>query len=53
MSDVKLLESRELYRGKIIDLFVDRVKLPNGNVCELETIRHPGAAAVVPVSYPR
>ena len=53
MSDVKLLESRELYRGKIIDLFVDRVKLPNGNVCELETIRHPGAAAVVPVDADR
>jgi len=53
MSDVKLLESRELYRGKIIDLFVDRVKLPNGNVCELEMIRHPGAAAVVPVDADR
>ena len=53
MSDVKLLESRELYRGKIIDLFVDRVKLPNGNVCEFEMIRHPGAAAVVPVDADR
>ena len=32
-----------------MDLSVDRVRLPNGNVCELEMIRHPGAAAVVPV----
>lgn len=53
MSDIKLLESRELYRGKIVDLFLDRVELPNGNVCELEMIRHPGAAAVVPVDADR
>ena len=49
MSELELLESREVYRGKIVDLSVDRVRLPNGNVCDLEMIRHPGAAAVVPV----
>ena len=53
MSDVKLLESREIYRGKIVDLSVDRVQLPNGNICELEMICHPGAAAVVPVDAER
>ena len=31
-------------------LSVDRVRLPNGNVTELELIRHPGAAAAVPVA---
>jgi ADP-ribose pyrophosphatase len=49
MSDAKQIESREVYRGKIVRLSVDRVELPNGNVCDLEMIRHPGAAAVVPV----
>jgi ADP-ribose pyrophosphatase len=38
-----------VYQGRVVDLSVDRVKLPNGNVCDLELIRHPGAAAVVPV----
>jgi ADP-ribose pyrophosphatase len=38
-----------VFRGRIVDLSVDRVRLPNGNVCDLELIRHPGAAAVVPV----
>jgi ADP-ribose pyrophosphatase len=33
----------------VVDLSVERIRLPNGNVCELELIRHPGAAAVVPV----
>ena len=49
MSEGKLLERREVFRGKIVDLSVDRVELPNGNTCDLEMIRHPGAAAVVPV----
>jgi len=38
-----------VFRGRIVELSVDRVRLPNGNVCDLELIRHPGAAAVVPV----
>ena len=53
MSEVKVLESREIYRGKIVDLSLDRVTLPNGNVCELEMVHHPGASAVVPVDADR
>jgi ADP-ribose pyrophosphatase len=49
MKEGERLESRQVFRGRIVDLSVDRVRLPNGNVCELELIRHPGAAAVVPV----
>ena len=36
-----------VYRGKIIDLYLERVTLPNGAVAELEVVRHPGGAAVV------
>jgi ADP-ribose pyrophosphatase len=49
MRDAKRLEQRQVYQGRIVDLTVDRVLLPNGHVMELELIRHPGAAAVVPV----
>jgi ADP-ribose pyrophosphatase len=49
MQDAERLERRHVFQGRIVDLAVDRVRLPNGNVCELELIRHPGAAAVVPV----
>jgi ADP-ribose pyrophosphatase len=38
----------EVYRGKVLHLFVHRVMLPNGHEATLEIIRHPGAAAVVP-----
>lgn len=38
-----------VYRGKIIDLYLEQVTLPNGAVAELEIVRHPGGAAVVAV----
>lgn len=46
--------SRRVYSGKIINLDIDTVRFPNGSIGELEMIRHPGAAAVVPfLSDPR
>jgi ADP-ribose pyrophosphatase len=49
MTEIRVLEKRGVFKGRVVDLSVERVLLPNGNVCELELIRHPGAAAVVPV----
>lgn len=40
---------RNIYNGKVVTLNIDTVTLPNGATVDLETIRHPGAAAVVPV----
>jgi len=50
MDEGKRLDSRHVFKGKVVDLSVDRVRLPNGNECELEMIRHVGAAAVVPLT---
>ena len=48
------LESKRVYSGRVIDLDVDTVRFPNGSTGQLEMIRHPGAAAVVPfASDPR
>jgi len=49
MCEGKRLQRQPIYKGKIVDLSLDRVRLPGGRTCELELIRHPGAAAVVPV----
>ena len=49
MIEAGRLTRREVFDGRIVRLSVDRVRLPNGNVVELELIRHPGAAAVVPL----
>lgn len=39
---------REIYKGKVVHLFVETVTLPNGHTTALEVIHHPGASAVVP-----
>jgi ADP-ribose pyrophosphatase len=45
--DDPLLERRSVFDGRVVKLSVDRVRLPDGRLSELEMIRHPGAAAVV------
>jgi ADP-ribose pyrophosphatase len=42
------LATRRLYTGKVVRVDVDTVRFPDGSSGELELIRHPGAAAVVP-----
>jgi ADP-ribose pyrophosphatase len=43
-----LIDSKRLYQGRVINVDQDTVRFPDGSVGELEMIRHPGAAAVVP-----
>jgi len=48
------LESKRIHSGRVIDLDLDAVRFPDGSTGQLEVIRHPGAAAVVPfASDPR
>ncbi|MEX2157159.1 MAG: NUDIX hydrolase [Gemmatimonadales bacterium] len=48
------LASKRIHTGKVITLDVDTVRFPDGSTGEMEMVRHPGAAAVVPfVSDPR
>jgi len=42
------LASKRIHAGRVIDLDVDAVRFPDGSTGQLEIIRHPGAAAVVP-----
>lgn len=49
MQKGETIERRSVFRGRVLDLAVERVRLPNGNEVDLELARHPGAAAVVPV----
>jgi 8-oxo-dGTP pyrophosphatase MutT (NUDIX family) len=43
----QMLARRTVFRGRVIDVGVERVRLPNGRECDLEIIRHPGGAAAV------
>ena len=49
MSDFKRLDRKTGYSGKFLNMFIDKVRLPNDHVIDLEFIDHPGAAAVVPL----
>jgi ADP-ribose pyrophosphatase len=40
---------REVYKGRIVDLRIERVTLPNGATVDLELMHHEGAAAVAAV----
>jgi ADP-ribose pyrophosphatase len=40
---------KPIYKGTVVTLNVDTVRLPNGHIIDLEVIRHPGASAVVPM----
>lgn len=44
MSDV-----RSLFKGRVLDVRIETVRLPGGATVDLEMVRHPGAAAVVPL----
>lgn len=43
------LNARRIYTGRVVNLDLDTVRYPDGQHGELEMIRHPGAAAVLPV----
>ncbi len=42
--------SEEIYKGKVVHLFRDTVRLPNGKQATREVIRHNGAVCVVPIT---
>ena len=41
--------TKHIYKGRVVNLNLETVTLPNGTIAELEVIHHPGAAAVVPL----
>jgi ADP-ribose pyrophosphatase len=47
---IPTLKTKRMYEGRVISLDIDEVRFPDGSTGELEMVRHPGAAAVVPVA---
>ena len=41
---------RTVFRGRVITVNVETVRLPNGHVTDLEIIHHPGGAAIVAIN---
>jgi len=47
------MKRRAVHRGRSITLYVEEAELPGGRRVELDVLRHPGAAAVVPFTSER
>jgi len=45
----ELISSRRIYEGRVVNLRVDRVRLPSGRETEREIVEHGGAVGVVAV----
>jgi ADP-ribose pyrophosphatase len=43
------IASEEVFRGRLLGVRVDRVRLPSGRASTREVVEHPGAVAVLPV----
>lgn len=44
-----MLDSEQLYHGKIVKLYRDTVELPNGKTALREVVRHPGGVIILPI----
>lgn len=44
-----MTEVKHVFTGRVIEVNIERVPLPNGTTADLEIIRHPGGAAVVAI----
>ena len=51
MSDLKedKISSTQIFSGKLIDLYLDNVRLPNGKQSTRVWLNHPGAVCLVPI----
>ena len=49
MNEEITIERKQLYKGKVVQLQLATVSLPNGKQKMREILVHPGAAAIVPV----
>ncbi|MDO7905138.1 NUDIX hydrolase [Paenibacillus sp. JX-17] len=45
--DEQTLSTEPIFQGKVLNLQVDTVRLPNGSTSKREIIKHPGAVAVI------
>ncbi len=45
----RLVSSQDIYKGKIVELSVDEVKLDNGRKTTREVIKHRGACVILPI----
>lgn len=48
--DHEVLASEQVFDGKVVKLFLDDVRLPDGRTARWERVSHPGAVGMVPLT---
>jgi len=48
----ELLARTTVYKGRIIVVEIDAVKLPTGHTVDMEIVRHPGSVVLLPIPEP-
>jgi len=48
----RTLESKTVYRGRLLQVLEDRVRMPDGRAAQREYVRHPGAVMMIPLLDP-
>ncbi len=46
----KTIKSEKIFSGKVINLKVDTVRLPNGKTSTREIVEHPGGVGIIPIT---
>ena len=46
----KTTKTTSIFKGRVIDLQIEDVELPNGKMSTREVVKHPGAVAVIPIT---
>jgi ADP-ribose pyrophosphatase len=47
--EITVVKHEEIYRGRVVDLVVDTVRMPSGRDAVREVVKHPGGVVAVPV----
>ncbi|MDH4067060.1 MAG: NUDIX hydrolase [Acidobacteriota bacterium] len=50
--NIIVADRRDVYRGRIFRVEVDRVTLPSGHTLDMEMVRHPGSVVLLPIPAP-
>jgi ADP-ribose pyrophosphatase len=49
VGDHEVLSTRQVFDGKIVKVFLDEIRLPDGRTANWERVKHPGAVGIVPL----
>lgn len=50
MEGYKKIRQNLIHQGKVVGFYEDIITLPNGNTVTWDLVKHPGAAAIIPVT---